>query len=33
MINFTLGFVVGIIAGGLVGMFLMCCLVVNKDEQ
>ena len=33
MINFTLGFVVGIIAGGFVGVFLMCCFTLNNEEK
>lgn len=33
MIKFTLGFVVGITIGVLLGSFLICCFVVSKDDQ
>ena len=30
---FTLGFVVGIMIGGMVAIFLMCCFILNGDED
>lgn len=29
---FTLGFIIGVLLGGMVGMFLMICFIGNKDE-
>lgn len=30
---FTLGFIVGLLIGGLVSMFLLCCFIVGDDEH
>lgn len=30
---FTLGFIVGLLIGGLVSMFLLCCFMVGSDKK
>ena len=30
---FTLGFIVGLLIGGIVSMFLLCCFIAGSDKE
>lgn len=30
---FTLGFIVGLLVGGIVSMFLLCCFMIGSDKN